>query len=276
MEDIFDGALIVDPKFPFLEEIRNFYRRHPSRSKTFAMNNADAPLQYPYHENENLKKMSCKLQSNRVWDSRQLYKNHAAKIQAVTNSVRLFAKALDNLLKQSCVGTSFISCKANFQSISKWSITETLQQFYQSNYRFTKDLFQVGKDLKENTFALLNYQKNLKVKLKIVGTWERSWFINTKGIQWQNGSHSIPESSCKMTCPVGYIRVFKSDRKCCWICSPCNYKQIVKDDYTCEDCLRGYWPSTDLKTCEFRLIDVLLKGFFCFVSIVCVFFMSVL
>ena len=252
--------------------MNNFYRRHPSKSETFSKNNIDVSLKYSYKENYNTRKF---YPNSRFYAPPDCI-HRAAKIQAVVNSIHLFAKALNSLLKATCTSGSFMRCKPSLQSLNRGNLIDKLRQFYNISYQFSTSFFLDGKDLKQNTFSLLNYQKNFKYKLKMVGTWERRWFINTKEIHWQNGSKNIPESSCAYPCPAGHVSVPRNDRKCCWTCSPCNYNQIVKNNSFCEDCRRGYWPSKDLKTCEFKLVDVLLKGLFYFLSIVVVFFMSVL
>ena len=273
LEDIADGALIIEPVFPFLEEMNNFYRRNPAKSETFSKNNMD--LKYSHLKDECTENATCRLLRKGFWTPLQVV--WAAETQAVVNSVALFAKVLDNLVKTTCVSKSLMGCNFSIENVEGWRTIEELERLQTSFYRSSAERFPEQKDLKENAFTLMNFHKNGNVEeMRIVGTWERGWFINTDGIKWRNGSLTVPESSCGITCPEGYIRVPRAGCECCWSCSQCNYNQIVKNNYLCVDCERGYWPSDNLKTCEFKLTDVLLKGFFGFVTIVCVFFLSVL
>ena len=104
---------------------------------------------------------------------------------------------------------------------------------------------------KKTCFSLIHLRLNGPVNSPVnVGTWDSSWYINHLGINWS--SRATPQSTCGEQCSPGYIRVVKDDCKCCWSCVPCHYNQIVTDEHTCTDCLRGYWPNEDYTKCEFQ------------------------
>lgn len=38
----------------------------------------------------------------------------------------------------------------------------------------------------------------------------------------------------------------KGEVSCCWTCTPCKENEFVFDEYTCQACELGTWPTDDL------------------------------
>ena len=177
------------------------------------------------------------------------------KVQASMNSIYLFAHAYEKASRAIIGHTTTQLDRVVFSR----SLGHVLDVFYSQNWK----RFSGQQHMKENMFSLISVKSNGSVKSHVtVGTWNSSWYINELGITWRN--QTAPKSSCGTQCPPGHIRVLKNNTECCWSCAICHYNQIVKDDYTCTDCLRGYWPNEDFKKCEFQWQRTL---FFCTLAV---------
>ncbi len=96
----------------------------------------------------------------------------------------------------------------------------------------------------------MNYRRNRTTReyeYVTVGVWTNG--LNMSGedlILWEGGTQEIPESYCSAPCAVGEV---KHGETCCWVCVPCQPGQRVRDEFTCEDCDVGWWPTNDRTGC---------------------------
>lgn len=166
-------------------------------------------------------------------------KHTKEEIQSSMNSVYLLAHAYE---------TAFQTHREHFDRVF---FSRSLGYVHGTLYSQNWKLFSGQRSMKENMFSLIQIRHSSSSKRVInIGTWDSSWYINKLGINWS--SHSTPRSSCGVQCSPGFIRVLKNGSKCCWSCLRCHYNQIVTDEYTCADCLRGYWPNEDFTRCKFQ------------------------
>uniref|UniRef100_A0A1A8L819 Metabotropic glutamate receptor 1 n=1 Tax=Nothobranchius pienaari TaxID=704102 RepID=A0A1A8L819_9TELE len=83
-----------------------------------------------------------------------------------------------------------------------------------------------------------------------VGSWDQSGLKMNDEEIWSNSSEVI-QSVCSTPCQKAQIKVIrKGEVSCCWTCTPCKENEFVFDEYTCQACILGSWPTDDLKGCE--------------------------
>lgn len=226
-------TFIIVPQFPFMEGFKNYF---DDKGDVAGFNNI---IEMPVDQS------SC----SNIGKFDSPSKRRKEEIQASMNSVYLFAHAYEKASRAVQLDRVVFSR----------SLGHVLDALYSQNWK----RFSGHQHMKENLFSLIHLQSNGSVNSLVnVGTWDSSWYINDLGIKWQN--QTTPKSSCGTQCPPGHIRVLKNDTECCWSCSACHYNQIVKDDFTCVDCLRGYWPNEDFRKCEFQWRRTL---FFCTLAV---------
>ena len=235
------------PQFPFIEGFRNYFK---DKDHAVTLNNI---FDTPDLPNSCLNSLTSNSLSKRI----------EQEIQASMNSVYLLAHAYE---------TASQTRRGQLdRAVFSRSLGHVHEMLYSQNWK----LFSGQRRMKENMFSLIHAQSNGSLNSLVnVGTWDSSWYINHAGINWS--SQTTPRSSCGLQCPPGYIRVLKSDCKCCWSCLPCHYNQIMKDEYTCADCLRGYWPNEDFTKCEFQWQRTLFDCTLAVVAVVFVFSFMVL
>lgn len=240
-------TLVLVPQFPFMEGFRNYF---DDKGDIVGLNNI---VEVPGGQS------SCSIIGKVASPS----KRRQEEIQASMNSVYLLAHAYEK--------ASQAPAKQLDRAAFSRSLGHVLDELYSQNWK----LFSGQRRMKENMFSLIHLQSNGSVKSLVnVGTWDSSWYINHLGIRWSN--QTTPKSFCGVQCSPGHIRVLKDDCKCCWSCSACHYNQIVKDDFTCVDCLRGYWPNEDFTKCEFQWRRTLFDCTLAVVAVVFVFSFMVL
>ena len=69
-------------------------------------------------------------------------------------------------------------------------------------------------------------------------------------VTWK-GNSSVLISSCRLPCPVGYMKKQSSEyrlEKCCWSCIKCANSEIVSNG-NCKQCDRGTKPNSDRSQC---------------------------
>uniref|UniRef100_A0AAV2JDI8 Metabotropic glutamate receptor 5 n=1 Tax=Knipowitschia caucasica TaxID=637954 RepID=A0AAV2JDI8_KNICA len=83
-----------------------------------------------------------------------------------------------------------------------------------------------------------------------VGSWDQGGLQMNDEEIWSNNSEII-QSLCSEPCQKGQIKVIrKGEVSCCWTCTPCKENEFVFDEYTCQACTLGFWPTNDLTGCE--------------------------
>lgn len=250
--DFLEGSLALMPQYPVVEGLQDRFSWFTKRAKSYSSLSSATYFKTPCAEAWNQMPSNsglCELPRRHGNDL--LPWQQQEEIQAIVNGLFMFVHAFKRLVDISCQEMPIMNqCQGKLRGSS---IFEELKKGVSEMYRQTFKAFSLQPRMKENTFSLVNVQKSQSgYWLVPVGTWERAWFIDRQGLRWNNGSDHTPVSFCGVPCEPGYIRVSKKGRKCCWSCLPCSYKQYVKDNYTCADCLRGYWPSVDFRECEFQ------------------------
>lgn len=234
-----DDTFVIVPHFPFMEGFKDYFE---NKGDTIEFNSI---IQMPVDQS------SC----SNIGTAHSPSKRRKEEIQASMNSIYLLAHAYEKA-SHAIIGRTTMQLD---RVVFSRSLGHVLDVFYSQNWK----RFSGQQHMKENIFSLISVKSNGSVKNHVtVGTWDSSWYINGFRIKWRN--QTVPKSSCGNQCPPGHIRVLKNDNECCWSCATCHYNQIVKDDYTCVDCLRGYWPNEDFKKCEFQWQRTL---FFCTLAV---------
>uniref|UniRef100_A0A3Q1BCQ8 Metabotropic glutamate receptor 1 n=1 Tax=Amphiprion ocellaris TaxID=80972 RepID=A0A3Q1BCQ8_AMPOC len=83
-----------------------------------------------------------------------------------------------------------------------------------------------------------------------VGSWDQTGLKMNDEEIWSNDSDII-QSVCSEPCKKAQIKVIrKGEVSCCWTCTPCKENEFVFDEYTCQACTLGSWPTDDLTGCE--------------------------
>ncbi|XP_052781155.1 metabotropic glutamate receptor 8-like isoform X3 [Mya arenaria] len=83
-----------------------------------------------------------------------------------------------------------------------------------------------------------------------VGEWIDRLVIFNDTLLFRNRTTNVPRSVCSEECPFGYIKnnTVESDT-CCWVCIRCRENQMLKNEYTCQDCPDDYTPNRNLTLC---------------------------
>lgn len=239
--------LILVPQFPFMEGFRKYFN---NKDDAVEFNNV---VEIPGGQS------SC----SNIGTLDSPSERRKEEIQASMNSVYLLAHAYEKAAQSHAQQLD----RAAFSS----GLGHVLDVLYSQNWKE----FAGQRRMKENMFSLIHLQSNGSVNNPVnVGTWDSTWYINHLGLRWVN--KTVPKSFCGDQCSPGHIRVLKDDCKCCWSCSACHYNQIVKDDFTCTDCLRGYWPNEDFTKCEFQWRRTLFDCTLAVLAVVLVFSFMVL
>ena len=241
------NTFILVPQFPFMEGLRNYFNR---KDDTVEFKDV---VEIPASQS------SCS--TTGTLDSPS--ERRIDEIQASMNSVYLLAHAYEKAAQSPRHQLD--------RSAYSRSLVHVLDVLYSQNWK----VFSGQRRMKENMFSLIHVQSNGSFNSLVnVGTWDSAWYINHLGLRWIN--HTVPKSFCGDQCTPGHIRVLKEDCKCCWSCSACHYNQIVRDDFTCIDCLRGYWPNEDFTKCEFQWWRTLFDCTLAVLAVVLVFSFMVL
>ncbi|EDO38729.1 predicted protein [Nematostella vectensis] len=254
-----ESVIGMTAEFNFLKSLRNSVFKRSLKEEAFKIKETvSLKDQRDFHESLSYAEEMFETLSGNLCDSHggcadqniQVAKQQAENLQGILNSVTMVSMAMSSLIDRICVDKAKSQCLENLTprqvSLQMAKVTKVLEMSTsQQNHHC---------GLKQNLFSLVKIQGNITrpKNVRVVGTWDKSWFINKKALTLE-GRSEIPESSCSPVCPVGYIRDTKHAGKCCWSCSPCHYNQYVLDNYTCADCTRGYWPSPDYRKCEFKL-----------------------
>lgn len=243
-----EAILSLRAEFKFLNELRRY--SNPDCGKKMQPKNQSLS-ELCKIDQEGFKALE---EVNQVLDSRKsalalskIAQDRTKDIQGVLNGFFTIGKALVRHMEAHCWDKTKDECMEliSGKDIANELVNLTRKQFLE-NTSLQKPL------LKENIFSLISIHGNTSTPRE-VGTWENTWFINNAGIRWPGKQSYIPVSTCSPQCPAGFVQVSEEGRKCCWSCQSCNYNQYITDNYTCTDCLRGYWPSIDFRTCEFKI-----------------------
>lgn len=81
--------------------------------------------------------------------------------------------------------------------------------------------------------------------------------------EWNNGSlnfirelQEFPtgpvQSVCSKPCAPGYYKNLQTggqEKRCCWVCVPCERHQYLHNETHCQECNKGYWPDSQQSNC---------------------------
>ena len=103
-------------------------------------------------------------------------------------------------------------------------------------------------------YVILNVQKDVsednvtKYVYREVGSWDNIYKLNLNMdvVRFPNESRNYT-SVCSEGCAFGHVKQIKQGgMKCCWNCKKCDEHAYVLDEFTCQDCVLGFWPSKNL------------------------------
>lgn len=85
---------------------------------------------------------------------------------------------------------------------------------------------------------------------KTVGHWfDAGLSLDEDTVLWNERSTSVPESVCSFPCKLGEIKIMQAGDTCCWICNPCKDQEFVLDEFHCQKCDDGWWPTPNKTGC---------------------------
>ncbi|XP_078679227.1 metabotropic glutamate receptor 3-like isoform X1 [Branchiostoma floridae x Branchiostoma belcheri] len=171
-----------------------------------------------------------------------------SKIQFVVDAVYAIAYALDNVRKEVC-GTPSGMCSGlrnlDGARLYKAILNVTFQDVAKRQVQFDERGDGMGR------YDIYNFQRvNGDWKYVPVGHWLESLYLDETKIQVNSRLGSLPESRCSAPCRPNEAKIVQQGDNCCWICKPCQPRQYLIDEHTCEDCGFARWPTFDLKTCH--------------------------
>ncbi|CAF0850162.1 unnamed protein product [Rotaria sp. Silwood1] len=181
--------------------------------------------------------------------------NEDPKLAFVINSILAVVHGLDKMHKQICNGTKGLCIEMARMN------TSLLMQFLKSS-RFTgitgEEVFFDENGDGPGRYDILNLQingNNLEHPLHYVqvGTWSTGKLnLNISSIRYfadQRSSNQINiRRFCSDACPIGHIKKYTDEERCCWKCHYCD-NAIVLDDTTCFTCPIGFSPNANQTAC---------------------------
>ncbi|XP_072048121.1 metabotropic glutamate receptor-like [Amphiura filiformis] len=173
---------------------------------------------------------------------------------AVIDSVYAFAYAIDDILQTLC---SKSDDKTNCLSHVNFTGRELLEFIRNTTFEGTRGLFQMdSKGDLSGKYALKNLQMiDGEATLVDIAIWDganitQKLTIHPEKIVWAGEARvTVPESSCRESCQVGYI-VVPLEEKCCWGCRKCRADEIVVNSTECKTCDYTKWPNEDFSYCK--------------------------
>ncbi|OQR71791.1 metabotropic glutamate receptor 5-like [Tropilaelaps mercedesae] len=94
-----------------------------------------------------------------------------------------------------------------------------------------------------------------------IGTWKGGLQLWEDPV-FKGGSRILPESICSKPCEKGQIKSVWWPGDCCWKCLSCKQTQFIRDEFTCEECPKGFAPNANLtvKSSTRELSYIILVG----------------
>ncbi|KAK8775608.1 hypothetical protein V5799_031046 [Amblyomma americanum] len=177
----------------------------------------------------------------------QLREGHKqdTKVEFVKKSIYTMAYGLHNMHNDFCPNTSGV-CPA----MVPVNGSVFLQYLMNATFHWNNEtvFFHENGD-PPGRYDLMNYQElGDHYDYVQVGSWVNGELTMTGNVQWHRAHPKAPPVSiCSLPCEKGKVKSIHSETmKCCWNCVPCKENQYVKDEYTCLDCERGWWPNENL------------------------------
>ncbi|XP_072181620.1 metabotropic glutamate receptor 3-like [Diadema setosum] len=87
-----------------------------------------------------------------------------------------------------------------------------------------------------------------------VGEWAQTLSMDPSVVHFHPGldsysPHGAPYSQCSLPCGPGEMKLLQDDQICCWVCIRCKPREYLENEYNCQPCDVGYWPTADLTGC---------------------------
>ncbi|XP_029111476.1 metabotropic glutamate receptor 5b [Scleropages formosus] len=192
------------------------------------------------------------LQYNRTCTKKESLRQQYAqdtKMGFVINAIYSMAYGLHNMQKALCPGYTGM-CDA-MKPIDGRKLLEFLMKTNFTGVSGEGILFDENGD-SPGRYEIMNFKKMGKDYYDYinVGSWDNSGLKIDDEEIWANKNTTI-KSVCSEPCDKGQIKVIrKGEVSCCWTCTPCKENEFVFDEYTCQACVLGSWPTEDLTGCD--------------------------
>ncbi|RZF48286.1 hypothetical protein LSTR_LSTR015735 [Laodelphax striatellus] len=175
------------------------------------------------------------------------------KLSFVIKSIYTVAYGLHNLFKDVCGSNAQGPCPGLFP------LNQSLFKNYLMNVSFTYggDGETVEFDWRGDPpgrYNIMNFQQlaNGSYDYIHVGDWNNGSLQLREKLQLGHAPSGRVESVCSRPCKPGTRKSLQSggqEKKCCWVCVPCDRHEIIVDEFTCKPCALGYWPNFNKTEC---------------------------
>uniref|UniRef100_A0A8C2Z180 Metabotropic glutamate receptor 5 n=1 Tax=Cyclopterus lumpus TaxID=8103 RepID=A0A8C2Z180_CYCLU len=202
------------------------------------------------------------LKYNRTCSKRESLRQQYAqdtKMGFVINAIYSMAYGLHNMQRALCPGYQGL-CDA-MRPIDGATLLDFLMKTNFTGVSGEGILFDANGD-SPGRYEIMNFKKMGKdyYDYIVVGSWDNRGLKIDDDEIWPN-KDSVIKSVCSEPCDKGQIKVIrKGEVSCCWTCTPCKENEIVYDEYTCQACELGSWPTYDLTGCEAIPVEYLRWG----------------
>ncbi|XP_056297661.1 metabotropic glutamate receptor 5b [Pseudoliparis swirei] len=206
------------------------------------------------HPQENLK-------FNRTCSKRESLRQQYAqdtKMGFVINAIYSMAYGLHNMQRALCPGYQGL-CDA-MRPVDGATLLDFLMKTNFTGVSGEGILFDANGD-SPGRYEIMNFKKMGKdyYDYVVVGSWDNHGLKIDDHEIW--ASRDGVKSICSEPCDKGQIKVIrKGEVSCCWTCTACKENEIVFDEYTCQACELGSWPTFDLTDCEAIPVEFLRWG----------------
>ncbi|XP_029458151.1 metabotropic glutamate receptor 5 isoform X1 [Rhinatrema bivittatum] len=182
-----------------------------------------------------------------------------SKMGFVINAIYAMAYGLHNMQMSLCPGYAGL-CDA-MKPIDGQKLLDCLMKANFTGVSGDMILFDENGD-SPGRYEIMNFKKMGKDYFDYinVGSWDNGELKMDDDEIWSN-KNAIIRSVCSEPCEKGQIKVIrKGEVSCCWTCTPCKENEFVFDEYTCQACQLGSWPTDDLTGCDLIPVEYLRWG----------------
>nr|XP_053651495.1 uncharacterized protein LOC128701648 [Cherax quadricarinatus] len=175
------------------------------------------------------------------------------KMAFVMKAIYTMAWGLHNMQKDLCPSTQGL-CDAMLP------VNGSLYRDYLMNVTFTYNNESVTFDSRGDPpgrYDIMNYQRleNGSFDYIPVGTWDNGTLVVHEELVIFNSSDGLPPISvCSEPCSYNEYKSFvetgDDTQRCCWICTPCDRDEYLKNETVCQRCQPGYWPNLNKTGCD--------------------------
>ncbi|XP_064841363.1 metabotropic glutamate receptor 5-like [Oncorhynchus masou masou] len=192
------------------------------------------------------------LKYNRTCSKRESLRQQYAqdtKMGFVINAIYSMAYGLHNMQRSLCPGYQGL-CDA-MRPIDGATLLDFLMKTNFTGVSGEGILFDENGD-SPGRYEIMNFKKMGQDYYDYinVGSWDNSGLKIDDDEIWAS-KDTIIKSVCSEPCDKGQIKVIrKGEVSCCWTCTPCKENEFVFDEYTCQACDLGSWPTFHLTGCD--------------------------